>query len=647
MPTISVSRSLLLSTIQQPTSTDDEFDELCFQFGIELDEIVVEPDGSVTYKIDIPANRYDLLCLEGLSRGLLCFLGLEPVPNYRLSTEPATIVQVSPSTLSVRPFIVCAILRDIQFTEASYASFLSLQEHLHRNLCRRRVLVAIGTHDLDSIQLPVRYDALPPQDIQFHHLFAKQDAPIQNARQVLEEFRQDPERTHLTEYTDIIFDKPLYPVVLDGRNQVLSLPPVINSRYSRMSVNTHNVFIECTATDLTKAKIVLDTMVCMFARYCKESDFIHTVQVAYPNGFPPTVAASEENKRTNSIITPCMFPQDLHETTVSVKDVQSILGLQDISGPDMCRLLQKMQLTAHVNPHDETQIICKVPPTRADILHGVDLIEDVAIAYGFNKIPESLPPSIVPGKELPINQMCDLLRQELAFAGYMEILTFGLCSIEDNFKHLGRENDFKTAVTLGNPKTIEYQIARSSLLPGLLKTLEEHRTTTSSSGIRLFEISDVVLLDPTQDTGARNVRRCAVLYGGPTAGMEFVHGVLDRVMQLLNVVPSESYSADGFEEAKLRRGKNATFAGMYSIEPFENGNSLNSGAGPNTYFKGKGTKVMWYPPAATTTTTTSTLEKPIEIGTMGILHPLVLKAFKIPMPVSVFEITLEYFVDLA
>lgn len=76
---------------------DEEFDQLCFDYGIELDDIVSEniwrrkyfietgvfllqeaiPESNgkdVEYKIDIPANRYDILCLEGLSRALKIFL---------------------------------------------------------------------------------------------------------------------------------------------------------------------------------------------------------------------------------------------------------------------------------------------------------------------------------------------------------------------------------------------------------------------------------------------------------------------------------------------------------------------------------------------------------------------------------------------
>lgn len=63
----------------------------------------------------------------------------------------------------VRPFVVCAVLRDVTFTAANYNSFIDLQDKLHQNICRKRSLVAIGTHDLDKIKGPFTYEALPPQ----------------------------------------------------------------------------------------------------------------------------------------------------------------------------------------------------------------------------------------------------------------------------------------------------------------------------------------------------------------------------------------------------------------------------------------------------------------------------------------------------
>lgn len=310
---------------------------------------------------------------------------------------------------------------------------------------------------------------------------------------MLDEFRTDPERAHLKEYTDLIYNSPVYPVILDSKNQVLSLPPVINGSLSKISVHTKNVFVECTACDLTKAHVVLDIMVTMFSQYCGEKYSIETVKVNYKDGMLNTAAKVGAN---DFEITPKLETRNIE---VKLEEVKSILGLSDLSAEKCCEYLNKMQLVAKRSEKSNHVLIVTVPPMRADILHPVDVIEDVAIGYGFNSIPESLPVSRVPGKELPVNQMSDLLRYEIASAGFIEILTFGLCSKSNVFGDYGREDD--GAVILSNPKTAEYEVVRTSLVPGLLKTLQEHKSEQFSQGLKLFEISDVVLLDATSDTG--------------------------------------------------------------------------------------------------------------------------------------------------
>lgn len=178
MPTVLVDRAVLFAAIGREY-TDEEFDKLCFEFGIELDDITSEGEmarrergeaaagaaaaaaapgtgtEAVMYKIDVPANRYDILCVEGLARALRVFQNMQQPPVYRLTAPPAMLeVRVGASAAAVRPFLVSAVLRNIAFTPASYNSFLDLQDKLHQNICRRRTLVSIGTHDLDSIRGP-------------------------------------------------------------------------------------------------------------------------------------------------------------------------------------------------------------------------------------------------------------------------------------------------------------------------------------------------------------------------------------------------------------------------------------------------------------------------------------------------------------
>jgi len=276
--------------------TEEEFDELCFEFGIELDEVTTEKemaakmsgqdaaitaDDELIYKIDIPANRYDLLCLEGISLSLNVFREVKSYPMFRV-VEPTSgqrlQMHVKPETLLIRPFVVCAVLRGITFDKARYDSFLDLQDKLHTNICRKRSLVAIGTHDLSKIQGPFSYEAQPPEDIKFTPL--KQTREF-NAKDLMEFYKSD---LKLRAFLPLIASSPVYPVIYDANRTVLSLPPIINGAHSAISLDTKDVFIECTATDLNKAKIVLNTMVTMFACYCEQPFTVEPVEVTDSTG---------------------------------------------------------------------------------------------------------------------------------------------------------------------------------------------------------------------------------------------------------------------------------------------------------------------------------------------------------------------------
>lgn len=328
----------------------------------------------------------------------------------------------------------------------------------------------------------------------------------------LMDFYRDPANgdfKHLKPYADLIYDWPVYPIITDKNGDVLSLPPVINGSKTTMSKETRNVFIDVTATDLTKAKIVLNQLVTLFSEYCVEPFSIETVDVEYENG--------------ENYVTPDLKPKTLN---VKPSHINSLLAL-NLSNEEIKKFLLKMQLESEIVGDDDLKVY--IPPTRADILHECDVIEDVAIAYGYNNLKKVIPPVNTIGSEQPVNKLyiiilyfyrSDLLRQEIANAGYTEAMTLALCSKDEASVLLNHDNIDDIAVKLANPKTFEFQICRINLLTGMLKTLKENRAIKIKDGVKLFEISDVVLKCNTTDTGCKNERRCIASYMGPTAGLE-------------------------------------------------------------------------------------------------------------------------------
>lgn len=631
MPTLSVEKELLYAHMGR-TYTDEAFDELCFEFGIELDDITSEREeasksargklskqqleqysDAITYKIDMPANRYDLLCVEGLSRALRIFLGDMEAPVYT-KTEPILTMTVhTESTNQIRPFVVCAVLRGLAFDEHRYASFIDLQDQLHRNLCRQRTLVAIGTHDLDAVVPPFSYSADAPANIAFVPL-TPSDRSF-TAAELLDFYETDASAKHLKPYVPIIKDSPVYPVIRDAEKTVLSLPPIINGDKSKITLQTKNVFIECTATDLTKANIVLDTVVTMFSEYCSKPFEVESVTVDYVDSAGASI---------NSYVSPTLSTR---RERARVDFCNSLIGIQ-VTAETMQTLCNKVQLGPATLVENGQVLEVTVPPTRSDILHAVDIAEDIGIAYGYNKIVKRVPTTATVGGEQPLNILTDLLRDEVGRAGYIEVLTHGLCSLHDNFTALGRP--ITAAVSLSNPANVEYQVVRTTLLPGLLKTLQHNKSASFTGGFKLFEISDVVLVDDAHVVaqtivGARNARRVCAVYAGPTSGFEVIHGLVDRIMTLTEVGPDAAYVAHSAksDEEKFRiarEGWTYTIAALPDTDP-----------SAQTYFPGRAASILLTAPG----------QESKNIGTFGILHPTVLSHFDIQYPSSSVELDLE------
>ncbi|PSS18405.1 hypothetical protein M430DRAFT_101800 [Amorphotheca resinae ATCC 22711] len=608
MPTISVDKAELFKALGQEYTTE-QFEELCFDFGIELDEdtsnterpIVNGKQEPAQLKIEIPANRYDMLCFEGIALMLNIFRGKTPMPNYRLVAPPSgkmETITVHPDTLKVRPYVSGAILRNIKFTQESYDSFISLQDKLHQNLARQRTLVAIGTHDLDTIKGPFTYEALPPKDINFIPL---NQTKKMNAEELMQFYENDK---HLGRYLHIIRDKPVYPVIYDSQRIVCSMPPIINGDHSKITLNTKNVFIEMTGTDRTKLEIVNNIIVSMFSQYCAEPFTIEPVKII-----------SEHNKETRQ--TPDLTPR---KAEAEVDYINNCCGLNE-SPERICELLTKMCYAAKPSSKDKNLIDVFIPPTRADVLHQCDIMEDVAIAYGFNNLPRSSPnKSSTIAQPVMINRLGDIVRMESAMAGWTEVMPLILCSHDENFGWLNRKDDGETAVKLANPKTAEYQVVRTSLLPGLLKTIRENKK--HSVPIKVFEVSDVAFKDMTLERKSRNERHFAAAWYGKTSGFENVHGLLDRVLLMLKTAFLTHEEGLEGKDLNYEVREEPTKPDGYWIEEINEPTFLEGHAAA-IFLRLNG--------------------KQVRIGEFGILHPTVLDKFELRYPVSTLEINLEVF----
>lgn len=355
-------------------------------------------------------------------------------------------------------------------------------------------------------------------------------------------------------------------------------------------------------------------MATMFAEYTEIPFTIEPVRVHYPDG--------------RTVITPNIAPR---RTTASHSYLNAATGL-DLSAQETCKLLNKMSLIARPSATDPDVLEVDVPCTRSDILHECDIMEDYAIAYGYNNLPKSLPTTSTVAKPFPINKLADVIRKECAMAGWIEALPYILCSHDENFAWLNRPDPGKLAIRLANPKSIEFQVVRTSVLPGLLKTVRENKALPLP--LKVFEVSDVAVQDESRERKSRNFRRLGAVYVDRKAGFEVVHGLLDRIMQILAVPFIGSKESDASYGYYIAANEDPTYL---------------PGRAANVYYRPRPAK-----PAAKEEGVLDSVagalksalpgaaaSRDIVLGSLGILHPTVLTNFELTRPASVLEIDVE------
>ena len=337
---------------------------------------------------------------------------------------------------------------------------------------------------------------------------------------------------------------------------------------------------------------MLNTVCAMFSEYCTVPFQIEPVEV---------VDALGESH---------VFPDvSLRSMDVSMDYINSCTGL-GLTAAEAAPLLNKMQLKAEpAGTENGAQVRVEVPISRSDVLHACDVMEDVAIAFGFNNLPKQVPKTVTVGKELPINQLSELLRLECAMSGFTEILTWALCSRAEVFDNLRLQDDGESAVSIGNPATAEFEVCRTSLLPGALKTLGANKD--SALPVKLFEVSDVILISDETDVGAVNRRRLVAVNCDKTSGFEVIHGLLNRLMEVLRVPLVGATDAD----SKRMQEK---YGGGYEWKAEDS----------ETFFPGRHAAVY---------------ARGERVGQFGVVHPEVLAAFDIQYPVAALELEIEPF----
>ncbi|KAI0990042.1 hypothetical protein GJ496_007372 [Pomphorhynchus laevis] len=504
MPTISVARSDFTRYYGRTLSVED-LEKLCFEFGIELDEICGSSDADPVYRLEVAANRYDLLSPIGICNALRLFTRRGSIlPKFAPIKSKYKLEVDSRSLQHIRPVIASCIVQNVDLNQQNnMQNLINLQEKIHQNLGRNRTLVSIGLHDLDKVSSSdpptIRYSAICPEQLAFSPLGLKS---ILRGRDQLEKYYT--ESSHLKSYYQTMLEKHLkWPVVTNSQGEVLSQPPVINSNQTIVTSSTKNLLIEVTGTDLQRCKLALIALIYQLP-WSLDGGILYYHQLT-------DFDLSARNFMFSIRELCAALPEQQVPDAYQIKDMLTRMGYEN------CQILLN---------NNEQNVVFDAPVYRADILHLCDIQEDICIAFGYQNISNRLDGiRFTEGKQLAIERLCTDCRDELARCGYYEALTFVLCPKEE--VDLSGSNG--SLVLVANACSSQCTSVRQVLWCGLVKTLAGNQHIPMP--IRLFEIGDVI-----QSAITLNQRRHATwLFAGKRSGFEDVVGTLDRIFSMLSI----------------------------------------------------------------------------------------------------------------
>ena len=529
---------------------DDKMENKISLFGTPVEEITNEE-----VKIEVAPNRPDLLSFQGFKRSFLAYLGRKTgIKKYPIkSPEKNYSVYIDPSVNNVRPFTSCAIIKGLKLDDEKIREIIEVQEKIHFTVGRKRKKLAIGIYPLERIKLPITYKAMNPKDIKFVPMDSEKEM---SALEILKKHSKGMEYGHL------LNDNEKFPAFMDSDKNILSMPPIINSDLTgKVTTATKEVFVECSGFDYNSLEKCINMLSTMFADMGGK---IYQMNLKF---------------KGRKKVSPNLEPEKMR---LNLENANKLLGLS-LNEKQAMKLLEKMGYGCRKLNSIE------IPSWRTDILHEVDLIEDIAIAYGYDNFVPEIPEISTTGQESKKESSKRKISEILSGLGMLEVSSYHLTNVENQFKKMGTQK--KDFVETEDSKT-DYNILRKDLGHNLMRIFSEN--IDSEYPQKIFEIGRVFSLDAERKINESDSLSIAISPGNFTElkqAINYLSKMIDVDLVLKEVEDKEipKYFVDG------------RVAGIF--------------------YKNK------------------------LIGYAGEIHPRILRNWKMKMPVALCEINLDLILD--
>jgi phenylalanyl-tRNA synthetase beta chain len=413
----------------------------------------IESEEKDLVRVEYSPNRPDYSTDFGISLGLQGLLGIKTGSvKLKIKKSKDYRIDVKPNVSKIRPFVTGIIAKNGKIDDKIIKQFMTMQEDLHFGIGRKRRKSSMGIHDLDKISFPLTYTTADK-----NHKFIPLDSNKENK---ISDILKNTEVGK--EYGYVLGNSSQVPIIMDSNGQTVSFPPIINASITTVTTETKNLFVEVTGINKEDA----EDMLAVVATLLQAAGFtLVSVIISGAKNSSPKLQS-----RKLSVI-PLLVNQSLGLNLNNSKIISS---------------LKKSRLDASVKGKN---IICEIPPYRFDIFGPMDLVEEVALGYGIEKLTPLLSSSETLGTIHPISSKLKSLSLVMVGLGYLEALNSSLTSKRILYEMTNRKPH--NIVSVLDSKSQEHTILRDSILPGLLENLS--RNIHESYPQKLFETGTIFL----------------------------------------------------------------------------------------------------------------------------------------------------------
>jgi len=570
MPTISLQRDDLEALIAGPGEKAERIplDQLEDWLMLVKGELKGHNPETGELRIELQdSNRPDLWCCEGIARQIRIKQRGAAIPYTFFNEQKPTVgkLLVAPGMEKIRPYVAACSAVGYQVTADGLTQLIQTQEKLADIFGRKRRTLSIGLYRLAPIVFPVSYDLVKPDEVRFTPLGME---TVMTLREILMIHPKG------VEYGAIVGGHDRLPVLRDAKGQVLSFPPIINSReIGEVRIGDHELFVEVTGTDLPMVALALNIFA---ANLADRGAVITPIEIQSP-------VNTNFGRRWNTPI------DSGKPRAIPLMAIESALG----------EALGDKEVTAALKSYgygvtsSGKKLTVQLPPYRNDLLHTIDVVEDVAISQGYARFAPVMPSQFTVGGLSRLEQMADRVRHLMVGMEFQEIISNIMGSHQDFCTRMRLDGtEWANVVEVDNVMSLSYSCLRQWITPSLLQV--ETNSSRAFYPHRMFEVGEVAVPDKVVDVGSRTVTMLGAVIAHAGANFSEIHSCLDLLLYYLDR--------------------------PFTLEPLAHPSFLDGRVG-------------------------KILSQGRTIGLLGELHPEVLEQWQIGVPVVALELEIDRLLD--